>query len=386
MLLHVSQKELEVAASAVSGLADKSGATHAAASNVLIEATERGVQFRATDMESMVTVNTEARVETTGVTTIPAEAFRDIVKSLPTSGEVTIEMLSNKVRISCETNEFLIVTTPADDFPAWQSETGNSKFQISQKMLRTMIDSTLYALPAKDHRRVLMGIYVELSDNNLRMTATDGKKLSRIFTSIPEIEGNGEAQLILPRKLAENILKTIGSEGPVEVEFSDRQIALRFANITYRGLGIEGKYPDCDQVIPKEFPIVVMLNRDVFLQAVRRAGVTSDERNRSIVLNLDDNKVEFHSYHHDLGAFDGSIAIEYPHERIELAFNHTFLIDTLSKFPSPDVRLLIKNQRAPVVFRNQEDDQRLALLMPIKLSDVPKAAVGGAGDEDGGEA
>ncbi|MCC5877267.1 MAG: DNA polymerase III subunit beta [Candidatus Sumerlaeia bacterium] len=385
MLLHVSQKELEVAASAVSGLADKSGSTHAAAANVLIEATERGVQFRATDMESMVTVNTEARVEKPGITTIPAEAFRDIVKSLPPSGEVTIELHTGKVRISCETNEFLIVTTPPDDFPIWQMETGNCKFQISQKMLRTMIDSTVYALPAKDHRRVLMGIYVELSDNTLRMTATDGKKLSRIFTSIPEIEGSGEATLILPRKLADNILKTIGSEGPVEVEFSDRQITLRFANITYKGMGIEGKYPDCDQVIPKEFPIVIMLNRDVFLQAVRRAGVTSDERNRSIVLNFDNNKVEFHSYHHDLGAFDGSIPVEYPHERIELAFNHTFLIDTLSKFPSPDVRLLIKNQRSPVVFRNQEDDQRLALLMPIKLSDVPKAAVSST-DEDGGEA
>lgn len=385
MLIHVSQKELEIAAAAVANLADKSGTNHVAASNTLVEATDRGVQFRATDMESMVAVNTEARVERPGTLTIPAETFRNIVKSLPAQGEVTIEDIGGKVRITCETNEFVLVSVPADDFPEWVVEQGETKFQVAQKTLRTMIDSTLYALPLKDHRRVLMGVCVELYDNTLRMTATDGKKLSRIFTSIPEIEGKDETKLILPRKLADNILKTIGNEGPVEVEISERQITLRFANITYRGLGIEGKYPDCDQVIPKEFPIVVMLNRDVFTQAVRRAGVTSDERNRSIVLQLENNKIEFHSYHHDLGAFDGSIPIEYPHEKIELAFNYNFLIDTIGKFPSPEVRLMIKNQKSPVVFRNQEDDKRLALLMPIKLSDIPRnqvAAAAGEADED----
>lgn len=372
MHIHVPQKDLEIAATAVANLAERSTATNPVLANVLVEATDQGVQFRGTDNESMVTVNVEARVERKGATTIPADTFREIVKYLPAQGEVSLEDIGGKVVIRCETNEFNLMTAPAEDFPQWQMEAGESKFQVAQKTLRSLIDSTVYALPVKDHRRVLMGIYMELFDNEFRMTATDGKKLSRIYTEIPEIEGKPEAALILPRKLAENVLKQLGSEGPVEVELSANQVAFRFANITYRGMGIDGKYPDCNQVIPKEFPIVIGLNRDVFLQAARRAGITSDDKNKSIILQFDDNRIEFHSMHYDLGTFSGSIPIEYAHERIELAFNYQFLIETLTKFPSPEVRMFIKSQRSPVVFRNLDDERRLCLLMPIKLSDVPR--------------
>lgn len=373
MHIHVPQKDLEIAASAVANLAERSTASNPVLSNALIEATGKGVQFRAADNESMVSVNVEARVEKEGATTIPAETFREIVKNLPPQGEVALEDVGGKVIIRCESNEFNLMTVPADEFPQWQTQAGESKFQVSQKVLRSLIDGTIYALPLKDHRRVLLGIYMELFDNEFRLTATDGKKLSRIFTEVPEIEGKSETSLILPRKLADNILKQLGSEGPVEIELSANQVALRFANITYRGMGIDGKYPDCNQVIPKEFPIVLALNRDVFLQAVRRASITSDVSTHSIRLQFEDNRIEFQSEHKSLGTFSGSIPVEYAGERIELAFNYQFLLETLSKFPNPDLRMFVKTQRSPVVFRNADDERRLALLMPIKLNEAPRA-------------
>ncbi|CAN5412519.1 DNA polymerase III subunit beta [soil metagenome] len=383
MKIHLPQKDLEAATTVVSSLVDRSAGPLPVLANVLIDATESGVQFRGTDVESLVSVNLNATVSEPGRTTVPADTFRDIVKLLPPQAEVTIEEKGRRVTVTCETNEYKLMTIPAEDFPDYAAEPGQSRFLISQKTLRQLIDATAYALPTKDHRRVLLGVYFELTTNMLRLTATDGKKLARVSANVPEIEGGGSAAIVVPRKLLDNLYRTLGSEGPVEIEMSSRQISFRFGNILYRCNGIEGKYPDCDSVIPKDFPIEIGLNRDVFLQASKRAGITTDEKNKSIILKFDDNRCAFASMAHDLGAFSGKISLDYNGPAIELAFNYLFLNETLSHFNSSEIRMYVKNSTAPVVFRTKDEESRLALLMPIKLADV---RAGGAPDEaDGGD-
>lgn len=376
MHVQIPQSELDNAANVVSSLVERSVGPSPILSNLLIEATEQGVQFRGTDQESMVTVNVAAAVKQPGRTTIPADKFRDIVRFLPVNGEVTLEESGNKVLINCETNEYKLLTMPPDDFPQWPPATATTKFQIAQKTLKSLIDGSSYALPTKDHRRVLLGVYFELYDHTLRLTATDGKKLARIFSGVPEVEGKEEAAIIVPRKVLDNVSKTLGAEGPVEIEICaeegapTRQIVFRFGNVIYRCNGIEGKYPDCDSVIPKEFPTQIPFNRDLLLQAAKRAGVTTDDKNKSIILKFEQNACQFHSMAHDLGTFSGKISLDYDGPSMEMAFNFQFLIDTLSRFNQPEVKMMIKAPTAPIVFKAQEDDNRLALLMPIKLADI----------------
>lgn len=384
MHIQIAQKELENAARVVSSLVDRSANTIPVVANILVEANERGVQFRGTDTESLVTVNLNATVKKGGLTTVPAETFRDIVSLLPPMSEVTIEENGRRVTISCETNEYKLSTLPAEGFPEWPSEPGETKFQVAQKTFKAMIDATVYALPTKDHRRVLLGVYFELGGNALRMTATDGKKLARVSTAIPEVEGTGSASIVVPRKLLDNLSKALSNEGPVEIEFAARQVVFRFGNIVYRCNGIEGKYPDCEAVIPKEFPIIIGLNRDLFMQATRRAGVVTDDKNKSILLRFENNVCSFQSTAHDVGSFSGRLTLDYTGPAIELAFNYMFLIETLSHFATPEVRMQVKNQTAPVVFKSKEEEDRIALLMPIKLADLRPVPVDGGDEEEQG--
>jgi DNA polymerase-3 subunit beta len=65
--------------------------------------------------------------------------------------------------------------------------------------------------------------------------------------------------------------------------------------------------------------------------------------------------------------------LDYSGAPMELAFNVQYLLESLSRFANNEVRLHIKNNTAPVVLRSAEDEQRLALLMPIKLADARSA-------------
>ncbi len=382
MHIQLAQKNLEDAANIVSNLVDRSAGPMPVLSNLLVEANDGIVKFRGTDMESMVELNVEAAIKVEGKTTIPADTFRDIVRVLPPQGDVSIEDKgNNKILINCETNEFKIMSLPADEYPNWSASPGHTSIQLSQKVLKSLIDATSYALPSKDHRRVLLGVFFELADHKLQLTATDGKKLARIHMDVPEVEGPGEASIVIPRKLLDNLQRNLGGDGPVQIEFcgveggTARQAAFRFENVTYRVNGIEGKYPDCNSVIPKEFPTEIHLNRDIFLLACKRAGITTDDKNKSMILKFEDNTCQFHSMAHDLGTFSGQISLDYTGEAIEIAFNYQFMYETLSKFANPELRMLIKSPTAPIVFKSKDDDNRLSLLMPIKLSEARPAPV-----------
>ncbi len=381
MHITVPQNELDQAATIVSSLSSRSTGPHPALGSLLIEAGEHGVQLRGTDFESMVQVNVQAKIERPGRIIVAADTFRDLIKLLPPKSEVVFEEVSGKAHIFTEDNEYNLMTDPADDFPDWNTEEPLSSFQVSQKVLKSMLEATIYALPIKDHRRVLLGVHFDLADNRLQLTATDGKKLGRVTTPIPEVEGQQKITMTVPRKLAENLVRSLGNEGPAELELGERQITARFSNVLYRCNALEGKYPDCDAVIPKEFPIRIVLNRESFLQSARRAGVVTDEKNRSIILTFRDNKCHFRSMAHDVGNFHGDLKLDYTEPELEIAFNFQFLAETLSSFSDPNVILHVKTRNTPVVFKSREDDNRLALLMPIKLSEARAGAGAAAGAE-----
>jgi DNA polymerase-3 subunit beta len=385
MHIKIRQKELDAAVSVACSLSQKANSAMPIMGNVLIETGGSvGVQLRGSDSESCVAVNAAAHPIRPGRTTVPADVFSQLVQNLPVEEDVTIEEIDGKVLVLCGSNRYQLMTQPAEDFPTWMAEPPLTRFTIAQKALKAMIEATTYALPVKDHRRVLMGICAELDDNNTwRFTATDGKQLARYAITVPEVDGASRSTIIIPRRLAETVGKHLGDEGPVDIEISARQIAFRFGNVLFRGMGIDGKYPDCDQVIPRDFPTVFPLNATLFRQAARRAGVTTDEKTRSVALKFENGRAEFSSMAHDLGTFSGSIPVEYTGPTLELAFNYQFLIETLDRFSSDQVMIHVKTSKQPVVFKIPNDDKRLALLMPIKLSDVrPPAAGSGDGGTD----
>jgi DNA polymerase-3 subunit beta len=267
------------------------------------------------------------------------------------------------------------VTLPPDDYPNWNPETALTRFEVPQKLMRRLLDAVLYAVPPRDHRRVLMGVLLELREEGvLRLTATDGKKLSRMSAKIGTVEGEATARGVISGKLLGDMRRVLGDEGSMTIEIGARQATFLIDNVDYRTNVIEGKYPDCDAVIPKDFPFTVRLNRDQFQLSARRAGVTSEDKNKSVILKFDDNSCEFTSMAADVGAFSGRTSVEYDGNPIELAFNFQLLIETLNSFGSPDIHLRVKSEQSPCLFLCDTEPDHECVLMPIKLADVRRPA------------
>src|SRR4029079_14726548 len=69
--------------------------------NVLLETTDRGVRFSATDLDIAVTTEVSADVETAGAVTVPAKKLAEIARELPPSAVRITAASEQRVALEC---------------------------------------------------------------------------------------------------------------------------------------------------------------------------------------------------------------------------------------------------------------------------------------------
>jgi DNA polymerase III sliding clamp (beta) subunit (PCNA family) len=372
----VSKSDLAQALAFCAPMASQPGMLDAPA---LIVAADGALTVSVSGVDGMAKRRIPASVATAGTAAVPHGELAKALANL--TGDIRVEEAGCKLTLADARARYTLVGTSADDIPQWQEGDSNdhaTAFSAPAADLAALLDAALYAIPRKDHRRVLMGVRLGVGGAEISATATDGKKLYRNRVALGEQDGP-DAAIILPRQ-ASAALGTL--DGPVAVRLcaGHKMIVMTEDNASHMEvLGIDGKYPDCDAVIPKQYNHVFAIPADLLGLLAKAAKVTADDKNNSLVLKIGNGRIEAHSYHHDLGAFDGSIDCEgADFAPLELAFNATFLAESLGKLGENPV-MRIRDQRAPVVFGDDEPGKTV-LVMPIKLADVPKT--GGTSDDE----
>lgn len=339
--------------------------------NVLIEATARGVELIATDLETFSKVTLEARVEEQGRTTVPAKTLADIVRLLP-DDDVAIVSTGNRLTLTCNRNIYHLSTMSADDYPEWPKADALKKITLKQADLKRLLRSTMFAIPTKDPRKVLMGALFQLTKDGLVCVATDGRKLGKATAEPVEVKGKGKdgLQAIIPGRVLAEIDKAIGDEGEIEIGLSERQAVFTVANLTYLATLIEGNFPKYDSVIPDSFKRAIELPKGILLDAITRAAVLAERKYNSIILSFEKNLIEISAQSFEDGSYEGQVEIAYTGEPFKIAFSHQYLQEVFKIAPDAILRMKVKDSAAPVVFECDSDPTALFLVMPVRMHDL----------------
>ncbi len=354
--------------------------------NILVRAKDKEATFFACDMESSVRCTIKAQVEKEGEFTVPATPFATLVRELPESDIQLWLDKDDNLHVEAEKNEYRLQTMPPEDFPVWGDFEPVISFDLERSILRRMIDKTLFAIPTKDPRKVLLGAYLRVNKNvpeslaggdrekpaHLRMVATDGKKLGYIETVASRLEGAEEGGAIIPHKVIAEVHKLIGDEGMVTVGIGERQVFFRLGDTEFKTNKIEGDFPNYEMVIPREFTRNITMNKNTFISAIKRASIISETQNYSIIFRFAKGEVQLSAMTFDLGSFQGSFPVEYDGDEFELAFNYKYLLDVLHVIETDILTMHIKEPNQPVIFHEQGHQETLYLVMPIKLSSMEK--------------
>ena len=334
-------------------------------SNVLLQTNGREVRLTTTDLDVGVRGSFEANIEKEGATTLPARRLFTIIRELPSS-EIQFDVDGkNAASIRSGQSFFKILGLPEEEFPPLPKFDDSKVVTIRQKDLRDGLRKTSYAISTDETRYVLNGVLFSFKDNKLTLVATDGRRLAMLDIDL-EFPRSHEADIIVPTKAVTELQRLLTDDGEVRVSVGGSQIAFDLNNSLLVSKLIEGNYPNYRQVIPGEMKERVTLERETFLNSLRRVSLLASDKSNSIKLNFSKNNIDITANTPEVGEAKESLPVAYKGREFSIAFNPEFLMAPPRNLAEDEIFLDLIDEMSPGVIKIQSPF--LYVLMPMRIS------------------
>lgn len=339
--------------------------------NLLVETTDRGIRFSATDLDIAVSTEVSADVETPGAITIPAKKLGEIARELPPSPVKISASGEQRVTLECGRSKFKLLGLPRDEFPTFPSVRFNDSWRVKSGELQKLISHTAFAVSTEESRPILNGVLWELREERMRMVATNGHRLAKMELPV-EASSAPPGDLIVPPKALEQIRRLFPAEEELEIARGDNHLGFRSPFTSVFTRLVEGPYPNYEQVIPKDNDRYCLADKASLTSALKRMSVIASDQTHRIKMSFNTGMLKFSVTTPDLGEASDELPVNYTGDQLDIGFNATYLLEILRYMPTEQVRLTFKApERAATIEPEGWDDQAkyLCLVMPLRLMD-----------------
>ena len=327
------------------------------------------VEFSSTDYELSLVEQVEAEITEPGSICVNAKKVFDIVKEL--QGE-DVKIRSTEqlwIHITCGSSEMRLPSVEVGLYPQTVLEDLPQSVTISVDDLKQCIDMTLFAAITNESRRNLMGVCLSsTSDQQTRWLSTDGHRLAQILKSVDDMNFSEDQEVIVPRKVLTEVRRVADLFGQkVVISFNERVMQFTGSRISFKTRLIEGKFPNCDPIIPKDNTKQIIVNRESFINSLRIVSSISSEKLRPVKLLISQGVLKLESEKADYGEVVDEIEIGYEGDPFQIGFNSRYLLDVLNVIESEDIKLESKNSMSPTIIKSTVDESFLSVIMPLRV-------------------
>ncbi|OYQ48056.1 DNA polymerase III subunit beta [Flavobacterium aurantiibacter] len=339
--------------------------------NFLFELNQSQLTVSASDLETKMSATLEIESESEGKFAVQAKLLLDMLKTFPEQ-PLTFTVENAAVEISSNSGKYALSAVSGEDFPDSEQLQDPSSVSIPAEILATAITKTIFATGNDELRLVMMGVLFEFSPEGLTFVATDAHKLVKYERT--DVKSSEEAAFVMPKKplnILKNILQTSDSE--VKIEYNKSNATFSFDNVVLTCRLIDGTYPKYNQVIPKENPNKLIIDRNLFLTSVKRVSIFSSRSTHQIrlkiagaELNISAEDVEYSN------KADERMTCDYQGDDILIGFNSKFLLEMLNTLTSDEIQLEMSlPNRAGIltpVDGLDEGEKVMMLVMPVMIN------------------
>ncbi len=346
--------------------------------NFLLELKGNVLTVTASDIENTLTARVPVmEAEGEGRFCVDARRLTDLLKSMPDIG-ITFEIDDSSLAIQVTYNngagKFDFIGIPGDEYPAPQlfAETPDSvKFTAPATQVLSGIENTIFAVGSDTLRPQMMGIFWDVTDDDITFVATDTRKLVRYRNNVsaPGVT----TSFIAPTKPMQ-VLKTVLSSGStVTVNVNAQRALFETEEISFSCQLIKGVYPNYNRVVPENNPYVMTVDRNSFLSALRRVSVFGDQGQNQVKLRITPNEVTVKAVDNNYctRAVE-NVACSFDKDEMVIGFSSPYVMEIFSTIPTQEVVVALSDPSRPGVFSPSEQGQNsdlLMILMPMNVTE-----------------
>lgn len=337
-------------------------------SNFLIECEKNRVKFVATDLEIGLRCYIQAEIKEEGAVSVPAKQLSEIVRELR-GDDVRIESdSSNRVILYCAKTKYILMGLPKEDYPVLPEFKEDKTINLTVAMLKEMLTKTAFGMSSDETRYVLNGIYLIITENDIRMVSTDGRRLAFVSRKIQEKKT--PASVIIPSKAVVEVLhllETADKDKKVKIIIGDNQITFKIEDTIFLSRSVEGEFPNYERVIPQKQEIKIQIDKEEMLSATKQIALMCADKGGSIKYLVEKNLLHISANTPGKGEGETEVEIEYSGKQVEVALNPLYVIDVLKVLDTDKVQLEFSGSLNPSTIRPANDDSYVCVIMPMRV-------------------
>jgi DNA polymerase-3 subunit beta len=342
--------------------------------NFLFQVNKNKLQITSSDLESSMTSEIDIESESNESIAISAKLLLDILKTFADQPLTFNKSDKNTIEITADNGKYSLAYIDGSEFPKQIEIQDPLKTEINANDFLNAINSTIFASGNDDLRPVMNGVFFQFNSDSLKFVATDAHKLVKYERKDYNSQNNSE--FIMPKKPLQILKGVLASvDGKLNIEYNESNAKFEFNNNTLTSRLIDGKFPNYEAVIPKENPNILTINREVFLNSVRRVSIFSNKTTHQVRLKIAGTTLNISAEDFDYSnKADETLECEYKGDDIQIGFNSKFLIEMLNNLDSEAVTLSMSHPNRAGIIKpentaNKKNEDITMLVMPVMLND-----------------
>lgn len=362
------EKYLLQSACTIASRATASKSPIPALEGLLIQA---GTDVRVTgyDLKEGIYTNIGADIESPGSIVVGARLFGEMIRRLP-DGIVSISSdENNNVNVKCGKSEFNFMGISADDYPEMPSVEGLNNINLPQKILKSMINQTIFAVSDNDVRPIYTGTLFEIDGEELTLVSVDGYRLAK---RREKIEGKPmeDCSFVVPGSALSDIERICGDdEKNVSIAVGAKHISFSIGETVVVTRRLEGEFLNYRKSIPEKFRFTVQVERSEFMSTIDRVALIVSEKNSSPVrLSFNDGAIDCLCIT-PIGKAEDVCICEGSGEGLEIGFNDRYLMDALKAASGTDkLNICLNTASSPCVIDAADGSGAFTyMILPVRL-------------------
>lgn len=295
---------------------------------------------------------------------VAGKRLMDIVKEL--DDHITFTLEHNQLSLQSGSVNIALNIKDTQEFPPFPERIENL-MHIDAPYLQTLLDKVAFLIPQNNANQALNGLFLEINEEHMKLTSTDGHCLAQVKTSKYTLSESRE--WLIPRRAIFELKKLIDTDkkGTIFVGTCGNQLVFSGETFNFFTKLLSDKFPAYHMIMDKNGFQPARLERSNFVKTLRRSACLLSGQFLATQFGFEPQKLNVAMQNKEVGKLTEDLPLqEFEGQRMDIRFYAPYLLSGLQTFQDENVVFYLKNSAKPIIFEAEQDACLVTyLVMPV---------------------
>lgn len=341
-----------------------------ATSSILFQVGTKEMVLKGTDLEISLQAShavKDSTIEEPISFLVSGRRIFEIVKEL--DGDIECCVQDQQLVVKSGSVDLALNIKNAEEFPPFPERIENL-MQLESTTLLDMLGKVAFLIPQNNSNPALNGLFLEISESDFTMTATDGHCLAQVRSA--QYTLGEEKKWLLPRRAVFEVKKILeaAKEKMLFLGTCGNQLVFSGESFNFFTKLLVDPFPQYAAIMNREGFKPATVDRSQLVKTLRRSACLLSGQFLATKFDFSQDLLNVSMQNKEVGKLEEQLPLDaFEGGKMDIRFYAPYLLNGLQAFAEDRVGFYLKSAARPIIFESKSSDYDFVyLVMPVSPS------------------